>query len=289
MAETRTVVEGRPQEGVAPQVPGDPLPWSAPVEPPVSVPVDGVALGALGPTPAWPVRPGAPEPPTRSSAALRDAAQTYAAVHGGAHGGHPRRRLRWSVSWRLAGVAGLAVLLLAGGVALRAASAAPGAPVALPVPVPDGSPPPTTAPSVGADTVVVVDVVGAVGTPGVVRLPAGSRVVDAVTAAGGPTADAQVGGLNLARLLVDGEQIVVPQPGQTVPVVGPSAEPTDERVDLNTADAAALDALPGIGPVLAARIVAHRDDGPYTSVDELGDVSGIGPTLLDRLRDLVRV
>ena len=75
------------------------------------------------------------------------------------------------------------------------------------------------------------------------------------------------------------------------PVAGPAATAAggDDRVDLNTADAAALDALPGIGPVLAGRIVAHRDEGPFTSVDELADVAGIGPTLLDRLRELVRV
>jgi competence protein ComEA len=115
-------------------------------------------------------------------------------------------------------------------------------------------------------------------------------VVDAIAAAGGATADAQVSALNLARLLVDGEQIAV----------APSRRATscrrelcvgrdDELVDLNTADAAALDALPGIGPVLAERIVSHREDGPFSTVDELADVAGIGPTLLERLRDLVRV
>lgn len=189
------------------------------------------------------------------------------------------------MSWRLVGVAGAAVLLLAGGVALRAASAAPGAPVSLPVPAPDGTPSPT----VSSGDPVVVDVVGAVAVPGVVRLPTGSRVVDAVTAAGGPAPDADIGALNMARVLVDGEQIVVPRPGESVPAGSAPVATADDRVDLNTADETALDALPGIGPVLAQRIVAHREDGPYTSVDELGDVSGIGPTLLERLRDLVRV
>ncbi|WP_081844525.1 ComEA family DNA-binding protein [Cellulomonas sp. URHE0023] len=223
-------------------------------------------------------------------AALRVAADGYSASHGAPHTRHPRRRMRWALSWRLVGVAGAAVLLLAGGVALRAASAAPGPPVVLPVPAPDGTPTATAAATAtGEQTLVVVDVVGAVAAPGVVRLPAGSRVVDAVAAAGGPTPDAQVSTLNMARVLVDGEQIVVPQQGQDAVVGGVPAEPSDDRVDLNTADEAALDALPGIGPVLAQRIVAHRDDGPYASVDDLGDVSGIGPTLLDRLRDLVRV
>lgn len=241
----------------------------------------------------WPDRE-APVP-TRSSRALRVASDGYAAAHGTQVDDQPRRRrVRWSVSWRLVGVAGVAVLLLAGAVALRAASVAPGAPVVLPIPAPDGATATATATSTataedGPAALVVVDVVGAVGAPGVVRLPAGSRVVDAVAAAGGPRSDAQVGAINMARVLVDGEQIVVPGPGETGPVAGTAAVPDDGLVDLNTADESALDALPGIGPVLAERIVAHRDDGPFTSVDDLGEVSGIGPTLLERLRDLVSV
>ncbi len=289
----------RPTDGlpVAPLDAPSVVPLAAlPVAPPDALPVV-----PLGPPPvpspsvhAWPGRADGlvPElrPPTRSTAALRAAAGSYAVTHGTPLGRYPRRRVRWSVSWRLVGVAGATVLLLAGGVALRAASAAPGPPVALPVPAPAGTQSSTGTP--GAQTSpaapVVVDVVGAVRTQGVVRLPAGSRVVDAVAAAGGTAPDAEVGSLNLARLIVDGEQIVVPRPGDT-PAPGVPAASADDRVDLNTADAAALDALPGIGPVLAARIVAHRDEGPYASVDDLGDVSGIGPTLLDRLRDLVRV
>ena len=131
--------------------------------------------------------------------------------------------------------------------------------------------------------------VGAVAAPGVVRLPEGSRVVDAIAAAGGATADAQVSALNLARLLVDGEQIAVPRPGEQAAAAARARGAADGLLDLNGADEAALDALPGIGPVLAGRIVAHREDGPFTSVDELADVAGIGPTLLERLRELVRV
>lgn len=190
------------------------------------------------------------------------------------------------------------VLLVAGAVALRATAVAPGPALVLPTPAPvlegagGGAAPPGAddgaSPTGGAD--VVVDVVGAVAAPGVVRLAQGSRVVDAIAAAGGATADAQVSALNLARLLVDGEQIAVPTPGAPPAdsgAAGPAAG--DDLVDLNTADAAALDALPGIGPVLADRIVSHREDGPFTTVDELADVAGIGPTLLERLRDLVRV
>ena len=161
--------------------------------------------------------------------------------------------------------------------------------MALPDPAPSGP----TAPAATPTGQVVVDVVGAVAAPSVVRLAAGSRVVDALAAAGGATAEAQLGALNLARVLVDGEQIVVPAVGGPArrcrAGTGGRAASGDDRVDLNAADAAALDALPGIGPVLAGRIVAHREDGPFTSVDELADVAGIGPTLLDRLRDLVRV
>ena len=190
----------------------------------------------------------------------------------------------------MAGVASAAVLLIGGGVALRAASATPGPPVTLPIPAPGGATASSRASAApNTEGMVVVDVVGAVAAPGVVRLPDGSRVVDAVASAGGATAEANLSALNLARVLVDGEQIVVPRPGDAPTSTGSGDAPRDGLVDLNTADAAALDALPGIGPVLAARIVDHRADGPFTSVDELGDVSGIGPTLLERLRDLVRV
>lgn len=146
--------------------------------------------------------------------------------------------------------------------------------------------------------VVVVHVVGSVGAPGVVRLPAGSRVTDAVAAAGGALPDADLAGVNLARVLSDGEQVVVPAAadGAGSPGVTPGAGPgtaggaASGVLDLNAADADALDALPGIGPVLAQRIVAWRaSHGRFTSVDELAEVTGIGPTLLAGLQDLVRV
>ncbi|MET0788407.1 MAG: helix-hairpin-helix domain-containing protein [Cellulomonas sp.] len=241
-----------------------------------------------GPGDGWtPERTG----PARTSAALRSAAVGYTAAHGDpvVPASRPRRRVRWAVSWRVAAGAGTVLLLVGGAVALRALSLAPGPAVALPVPAPHGAATAGASPT----TEVVVDVVGAVAAPGVVHLAAGSRVVDAIAAAGSATAGAQLGALNLARPLVDGEQIVVPAVGDPPDAVGPGATSApaggDDRVDLNSADAAALDALPGIGPVLAGRIVAHREDGPFSSVDELADVAGIGPTLLERLRDLVRV
>lgn len=148
---------------------------------------------------------------------------------------------------------------------------------------------------------VVVHVVGRVDAPGVVRLLAGSRVADAIEAAGGPAGEADLARVNLARVLVDGEQVVVPAPGEELPA--PVAAPPaaggaastpggsgSAPVDLRTAGVAELDALPGIGPVLSQRIVEHRETiGGFRSVDELGEVSGIGDVLLERLRPLVSV
>ncbi|PFG43656.1 competence protein ComEA [Isoptericola jiangsuensis] len=149
---------------------------------------------------------------------------------------------------------------------------------------------------------VVVHVVGQVASPGLVTLPAGSRVADALEAAGGATRKADLAQLNLARTVVDGEQVHVPAPGETPPVAtvpgaGTSATGAATAdaapgapVPLNTADVTTLDTLPGVGPVLAERIVAWRDThGPFTSVDELTEVSGIGPSVLEGLRDLVVV
>lgn len=140
---------------------------------------------------------------------------------------------------------------------------------------------------------VVVHVAGAVVAPGVQRLPAGARVIDAVDAAGGFRPDADPSRINLAAELVDGTQVYVPAVGEAAP---PSAAGAgvggvdDGLVDLNTADVEALDTLPGIGPATAAAIVEHRErNGPFTSVDELLDVRGIGQAKLAQLRDLVRV
>jgi competence protein ComEA len=126
-------------------------------------------------------------------------------------------------------------------------------------------------------------------------------VVDALEAAGGARKGADLTSLNLARPVVDGEQVLVlregEQPPATTPDVGGSAPDggaagagaAGALVDLNAADAATLDTLPGIGPVLAQRIVEQRASHAFTSVDELVDVPGIGPALLERLRPLVRV
>jgi competence protein ComEA len=157
----------------------------------------------------------------------------------------------------------------------------------------------TTKPSVG----IVVDVVGAVRRGGVVRLAAGARVVDAIAAAGGATADADLVRLNLAAPLTDGSRIAVPRIGAPAPPVDPTAVSggttpgTDGTgaspgapVNINTATADQLDALPGVGPATAAAIISDREaHGPFRSVNDLGRVRGIGDAKLEQLRTLVTV
>lgn len=176
---------------------------------------------------------------------------------------------------------------------------------------PRSSASPGAAPPPGPDRPVVVSVVGLVHTPGLVTLAPGARIADALQAAGGAVNGADTIGLNMARPLGDGEQIVVglaPAPGQPTALgssVATGTTPTSkaptpapgsvkpkpgQAVDLNTATVAELDALPGVGPVTAAAIVAWRQsNGKFTSVDQLADVEGIGPARLEKLRALVRV
>jgi competence protein ComEA len=132
---------------------------------------------------------------------------------------------------------------------------------------------------------LVVAVAGKVRFPGLVRLPAGARVADAIEAAGGVLPGTDLSTVNLARKIADGELITVGTP------TGPSgAAPGDGKVNLNTATAAQLDALPGVGPVLAERIVAYRDKkGGFRSVAELRQVEGIGDAKFEQLKDLVTV
>lgn len=153
-------------------------------------------------------------------------------------------------------------------------------------------------PSSSALEVVVVDVDGAVRRPGVVELPGGSRVVDALEAAGGVRSRGDAGSLNLAQVLLDGEQIVVPNQGaaaapsgtEAVATPAPGAPPTTGLVNLNIATEVELETLPGIGPVLAAAIVEWRtQNGGFTSIEQLQDVSGIGPATFADLAPLVRV
>jgi len=163
------------------------------------------------------------------------------------------------------------------------------------VTLPDPSITPSASASPEAMGEVTVHVRGRVMRPGVITLPAGSRVVDAIEAVGGVRAGSSTGDLNLARLLVDGEQVAVgvrrATDGASIPG-DPSAADMGAPglVDINVATATELEALPGIGPVLAGRIVQWRvDNGPFTDVDILGEVSGIGDALMAQLRPLVRV
>jgi len=129
---------------------------------------------------------------------------------------------------------------------------------------------------------LVVHVAGAVASPGVYTLEVGMRVGDAVAAAGGVVDGADTDALNLARELVDGEQVRVPVEGAVTESSG--------LINVNVADAVALEQLPGVGPVLAGRIVTYRDaHGPFPSIDALDDVSGVGPTILEQIRAVATV
>jgi competence protein ComEA len=262
-------------------------------------------------------------------------AAAYAAAHG--HPTDPRPEQgarRWALKGTTAVVALVAVLLLGVGVAalsLRgdgvepltqlaadgepvggqaggpAGSSAPSAPPTPSSPLP-AAPAPGTAGA--ADGGLLVHVVGEVAEPGLVTVPDGARVADALEAAGGTTRKADLTAVNLARTVVDGEQLYVPKPGEQVPGAaapgaggpasgasgsgpggpGASGGSTAATVDINTADAAALEALPGIGPSIAQAIVEWRTaNGPFASVDELEDVPGIGPATLAEIRDSARV
>ncbi|WP_370342505.1 helix-hairpin-helix domain-containing protein [Kribbella sp. VKM Ac-2566] len=143
---------------------------------------------------------------------------------------------------------------------------------------------------------VVVHVAGKVRRPGLIRAPAGSRVADVLTLAGGPLRGVDLTTLNLARQVTDGEQIIVgattqpPPPNQPSPTAGssPSSAP-NAPVNLNTANLAQLDALPGVGPVLAQRILDYRtQNGPFTTIDQLQEVPGVGPKKFDSLKPHVR-
>ena len=246
------------------------------------------------------------------------------------------RPRRLALAPRAAMVFGALLLVLGLGLALRAVLTVPdgasgaasptatGLPAAAVDPVATGPPgsaaapgpadPAATGPPDPADPAgapagrIVVHVVGAVVSPGVVVLADGARVADAIAAAGGAASDADTEQLNLARVLGDGEQVRVPHAGEQLaaPDPGPSppgasgggaaagsssgSMPGGGVVNINTAGASELEALPGIGPALAARIVEYRDGhGPFASVDDLTDVPGIGPAKLEALRSQATV
>jgi competence protein ComEA len=158
------------------------------------------------------------------------------------------------------------------------------------------SSPSSTVAADGASAAIVVHVAGAVVRSGVYKLPPEARVADALDAAGGRSPDADVDAVNLAAKLADGDRVYVPRKGENLPValLPPSPSGTGAAgssvVDLNRATADELDALPGVGPATAAAIVKYRTDhGRFRSVDQLLDVTGIGPSKLATLRSKVRV
>lgn len=169
---------------------------------------------------------------------------------------------------------GLLVGLLSTGLLLLLSSKPRGQPVEL-------LPAPTPLP-------LRVHVSGAVRQPGVYQLPNGSIVEEAIQAAGGALASADLGAINMAAPLHDGQQISLSLLGEA-PAVNPSS-PGHRLIAINSATPAELEQLPGIGPVLAQKIVAHRESqGPFTRAEDLLQVSGIGPSTLEAIRDLIVV
>ena len=218
-----------------------------------------------------------------------------------------REWLRWIGTARLIASA-VSVVIVVGGAAWLLRAPAP--PTEAGIPIAQGSAPPVTLPVPAATASPVTDppppksltvhVAGAVARSGVYELAPSARVIDAVTAAGGPVADADLDGLNLAAQLADGQRVYVPRAGEVNPAAVPSGVPgvvgtadadgNRGPVDLNTATAAALESLPGVGPATAAAIVHDRTrNGPFVSVEDLERVPGIGPAKLAALRDQVTV
>lgn len=209
-------------------------------------------------------------------------------------------RMRWAlakrpITWATLGVACVAAIVLGaalslgdgGGVVVQRGSAA------------RGSGETAAATPSEAPAEVVVDIDGAVERPGVFRLEEGSRVSDAIEAAGGLAADADISSVNRATVLIDGQKVHIPREGEAGDRAEPAPSPGSSNaaaseaapagsaglVNLNTADAAALDGLPGIGPAIAAALIEDREaNGPFASVDDLLRVSGIGEKKLERLR-----
>jgi competence protein ComEA len=148
-------------------------------------------------------------------------------------------------------------------------------------------PPPTEKP-------VIVYITGAVPRPGVYALPQGARMQDAISAAGGFLAEAEKSQINLAALLEDGEKVDIPYVEGASPIITTPAPEvvtsTTELIDINTASAAELEELPGIGPTTAQKIIDYREqNGPFVTTEDIINVSGIGPGTYERIKDLITV
>ena len=219
------------------------------------------------------------------------------------------RLQQWRNDRRMVAAVCACIALAAGVTWWRAGASRAAPPPAPPLTTTAGTDLTTTSASAPAATVIVA-VVGAVRAPGVVRVPAGSRVFDAIAAAGGASPNANLAALNLAAPVPDGARVAVPRRGQPAPAIDPgavtggpgsgsgSATGSDaggdgasgSPVNLNTANASELDALPGIGPATSAAIISDREQhGPFRTVDDLARVRGIGPAKLEQLRNLVTV
>ncbi|SED30494.1 competence protein ComEA [Amycolatopsis tolypomycina] len=184
--------------------------------------------------------------------------------------------------WALAGVLAAVVVIVLAAVTLAGSRPAPESPPALPSAKPAVEA--RAAPPAG----LVVSVIGRVRSPGLITVPQGSRVADVLRAAGGPEPGADLAALNLARKVTDGEQLAVGIPAAAPP--DPEAPPGGGKLDLNSATVAQLDTLPGVGEVMAKRIVQWRTDhGAFTKVEQLREIDGIGESKFQRMREKVTV
>jgi competence protein ComEA len=240
-----------------------------------------------------PVEPAGPDGPAGS-----DAYEASSEPGSQAPGPSSNRRLIGAA----AVVLSVAICAIAGAVAFVVLAGSPRPAVAIDSsssPAAASGPPASVGPGTSGIANVVVDVEGAVNQSGLFRLALGSRVGDAITAAGGYSAqvdiEAATAALNLAAVLTDGQQIHVPLRGEAtslpVPVAGGTAGPSTggALLDINTATAEELDTLPGIGPVTAAKIIAARQETPFATVDALAERSVVGASTLEKIRSLITV
>ncbi|GGS06714.1 DNA-binding protein [Micromonospora fulviviridis] len=291
----------RPGPGLDPDLPPRSRAVSAPDSPPVGSfpgPIPERASGSAAESDRvdpeagerWPAASRVDEAPPAAPDNAADPRPSLASRLPGPGAFDPGRR-----GVRALAVVAAVVVLVAGVWAWRSRPhAEPVRPVAA-VSAPESSAPAPT----GSTGQVVVALAGKVRRPGLVRLPAGARVADAIEAAGGALPGVDVALLNPARKVTDGELILVgvtAPPGQGAPAAGGGgpaaggAAPGSGPVNLNTATLAQLDALPGVGPVLAQRILDHRDQhGGFRSVSDLRQVDGIGDARYEQLKDLVTV
>lgn len=219
---------------------------------------------------------------------------------------HPRRAAPahltwWGVSRRAAttiilvvaalGIAGVGVWrMLPPPTAVSVPEGLLHAPDATPPPGPDPAAEPAGGAAAEPGGTAFVHVAGAVARPGLIELPEGARVADALDHAGGPAPQADLGAINLAARIADGEQIYVPAQGEDPPPPPAGGAAGGGKVNINTATDTELQQLSGIGPVMAERIITYRrDHGPFTTVEELQSVPGIGPALMARLREAITV